>query len=62
LAEFANQGLLLAEVEPAINSWIVTWDEDPRHIVWQMSTAEILDTLVTGSARISGTEQNYGGG
>ena len=42
------------ELEASINDWIDTWNEEPRPFVWHKSADEILDTLATYCARISG--------
>ncbi len=43
------------ELEASINDWMDTWNEEPRPFVWHKSANEILDTLATYCAWISGS-------
>lgn len=43
------------ELQASINQWIDTWNDEPRPFVWHKSADEILETLATYCARISGS-------
>jgi transposase len=63
LTEFANQGSpSTTQLAASITDWIETGSEDPRPFVWLQSAEEIVETLATEVAPISGSEQNHGGG
>jgi len=43
----------VAELEQSIQSWIDTWNQDPRPFVWHKTADEILDTIATYCQRIN---------
>ena len=43
----------VAELEQAIQSWVDTWNQDPRPFVWTKTADEILDTIVHYCQRIN---------
>jgi hypothetical protein len=43
----------VAELEQSIQSWIDTWNQDPRPFVWTKTADEILDTIATYCQRIN---------
>jgi len=43
----------VAELEQAIQSWIDTWNDNPRPFVWTKTADEILDTITTYCQRIN---------
>ncbi|SRR6266511_2892323 len=43
----------VAELEQAIQTWIGTWNDDPRPFVWHKTTDEILDAIATYCQRIN---------
>jgi transposase len=43
----------VAELEQAIQSWIDTWNDNPRPFVWTKTADEILDTIATYCQRIN---------
>src|SRR5919109_2169006 len=43
----------VSELEQAIQSWIDTWNQDPRPFVWTKTADEILDTIATYCQRIN---------
>jgi hypothetical protein len=43
----------VAELEGAIQSWIDTWNADPRPLVWTKTADQILDTIATYCQRIN---------
>jgi transposase len=43
----------VAELERSIQSWIATWNEDPRPFVWTKTAEEILDSIATYCQRIN---------
>ena len=44
---------LPAELERSIQSWIETWNENPRPFVWAKTADEILDTITRYCQRIN---------
>ena len=45
----------VAELEQSIQSWIDTWNQDPRPFVWHKTADEILEALAAYCQRISGS-------
>jgi transposase len=43
----------VADLEQAIQSWIDTWNDNPRPFVWAKTADEILDTIATYCQRIN---------
>jgi transposase len=43
----------VAELEHSIQTWIDTWNDDPRPFVWTKTADEILDTIATYCQRIN---------
>jgi transposase len=43
----------VAQLEQSIPSWIDTWNQDPRPLVWHKTADEILDTITTYCQRIN---------
>ena len=43
----------VAELQQAIQSWIDTWNQDPRPFVWTKTADQILDTIATYCQRIN---------
>src|SRR5215218_4904301 len=43
----------VAELEQAIQSWIDTWNKDPRPFVWTKTADQILDTIASYCQRIN---------
>jgi hypothetical protein len=43
----------VAELEQSIQSWIDTWNQDPRPFVWHKTADEILDAIATYCQRIN---------
>jgi transposase len=43
----------VAELTASIQSWIDTWNQDPRPFVWTKTADEILDTMATYCQRIN---------
>jgi transposase len=43
----------VAELEQAIQSWIDTWNQNPRPFVWTKTADQILDTIATYCQRIN---------
>jgi transposase len=50
----------VAELEQAIQSWIDTWNQDPRPFVWTKTADEILDTIATYCQRINNSVPRSG--
>jgi transposase len=47
----------VAQLEQSIQTWIDTWNDDPRPFVWTRTADEILDTIATYCQRINNSEQ-----
>jgi transposase len=43
----------VAELTASIQSWVDTWNEEPRPFVWTKTADEILDTIATNCQRIN---------
>jgi transposase len=43
----------VTELEQAIQSWIDTWNDNPRPFVWTKTADEILDTIASYCQRIN---------
>jgi hypothetical protein len=46
----------VAELQQSIQSWIDTWNQDPRPFVWHKTADEILDTIAAYCQRINDSE------
>ena len=48
----------VAELEQSIQSWIDTWNQNPRPFLWTKTADEILDTIATYCQRINDSEHS----
>jgi transposase len=46
----------VAELQQSIQSWIDTWNQDPRPLVWSKTADEILDTIAHHCQQINNSE------
>jgi hypothetical protein len=43
----------VAQLEQSIQTWIDTWNQDPRPFVWHKTADEILDAIAAYCQRIN---------